>query len=705
MRHLSTRSFRLLASTAGLATAISTFSTVAAPVAAHAITTGVITSAGPLTTIGVTPDLNCFTRRLGDTDGEWFDGTATSTNGDDACGTFAVVNGQLYGPASVPAGSSATGPETAPWTPVSQSAVTGSGTTASPFVLVTAVAAGATGVTVTETDTYVTGHEGYSTYISATNNTGAAVNVTLYHAGDCFLQDSDAGYGVVDASTGSAGCQAEVTPEATPGVHVRSTRVEQLFPLTPGSAYMEGFYSSVWGVIGSKAMFTNTCDCADTNFQDNGVGVSWNIPALAPSTTVQEGVYTSLSPTGIVPATTGNVADAASVISGQSDGYTVTVRNTGAAAIHLVGVNDLLPTGFTYTPGSTTGLTTTNPTISGQSLSWTIPSTVVAAHGSATLHFNFTATAPAGDYINSASGVSTETAVVPAGPFAPLHVITVPAAPTSVTTLGTRKAVTVGWVAPTYIGNSAITAYDVQVTPAGHAPTLTTVAALSAVISHLSDNVGYTFQVRADNAAGQGAWSAPVAVGGTLIAVHKLVPVVTYGGSRSMAVTVTSGGQPLVGAKVKLLARAASKHSWSLLTTVTTKAGGKATVKVKPARGSVYEWVYAGDAGHTGSIADKAIAVAPALKISISGKGKAFRGAIATLTGKIAPVFAKQVVVLQRKSGKRWVNVTSAKITKSGSYAFALNTNTRGTWTYRVVKGHSGDYVTAYSATKSLKVS
>lgn len=707
MKHPSSRFRRLLASAAGLATAAATLTTAVEPQAAHAVVPGAITSAGPLTTIGITPDLNCYTRRAGDTDGEWFDGqdTGGTPPGDTACGTFAVVNGQLFGPALVPAGDSATLAETGPWTPVSQSAVTGTGTSASPYTLVTTVRAGATGVTLVETDTYVVGQEGYATYIAATNASAAPINLITYHAGDCYLQDDDHGFGVVDASTGSAGCQAETLPPASPAT--RATRVEQLFPLTPGSSYLEGFYDTVWDNIAATTPFPNTCDCADNQFEDNGVGLSWSNPGVPSGTTIQQGVYTSLSPTGIVPATTGNVADAASVVVGGSDGYTVTVHNSGAAAIHLVGVTDLLPAGFAYVANTTTGLTTTNPTVSGQTLTWAIPSTVVAAQGSATLHFGFVAPSVAGDYTNSASGIATETAVVPAGPFAPVHVITVPAAPTGITTAGVRKAVTVGWVAPTSLGNSALTSFDVQVTAAGQAPTVVNVpaTALSAPIGGLKDGVSYTFAVRANNLAGNGPWSATAAVGGTKIDVHKLVSTVTYGGRRAIAVTATSGGAPLVGAQLTLLVRLAGKHSWSVAGHATTKSGGKAALTVKPSHSSIYEWVFAGDAAHTGSIADKALAVAPSLSIVISGKGKAGRLSVATLTGKIAPVFAKQFVELQRKSGKKWVNVTAAKISRSGSYAFALNTSTRGTTVYRVVKGHSGTYVTAYSALKSLTVS
>ena len=66
-----------------------------------------ITSAGPLTAITISPDLNCAVNHTGDSAGEWFANTA--------CGTLAVdqsaATPTLYGPASIPAGDGA-GPRT-----------------------------------------------------------------------------------------------------------------------------------------------------------------------------------------------------------------------------------------------------------------------------------------------------------------------------------------------------------------------------------------------------------------------------------------------------------------------------------------------------------------------------------------------------------------------------------------------------------------
>ena len=56
-----------------------------------------ISSAGPLGTIRISPTLNCIVLRTGETVGAFFE---------NACGTFAAVDGVLYAPATVPGGSS-----------------------------------------------------------------------------------------------------------------------------------------------------------------------------------------------------------------------------------------------------------------------------------------------------------------------------------------------------------------------------------------------------------------------------------------------------------------------------------------------------------------------------------------------------------------------------------------------------------------------
>lgn len=382
-----------------------------------------ITSTGPLTNVLITSDLNCAVNHTGDTSGEFFGGTA--------CGTFVAVGGVLYGPASVPAGGAAT-PLT-PWTPVNQTAVTGSGTNLDPFTVVTTVngvdpTSLVPVVQVVETDTYVVGQEAYRTDVVVHNLTGSSVTPVIYHAGDCFLQDSDSGFGRT-YSNGAVACVAAAFDPNTGQVTGPGSRVEQFLPLTSGSEYLEDGFDQVWAALGTQQPLPNTCRCGTTpdsngnfpDYIDNGEAISWN-PTVAANGSVTESSLQSFSPTGVVPLTTSKTADSSTASAGGADGYTITITNTGSAAVTLDTITDTLPAGFTYTAGSSTGATTADPGASGQTLTWTLSGVSVAAGGNTTLHFGVTVSCTAGGYTNSAGGTAENDAVVPVSNTAPVTV-------------------------------------------------------------------------------------------------------------------------------------------------------------------------------------------------------------------------------------------------------------------------------------------
>ena len=360
--------------------------------------TAVITSAGPLTQIGNSTDLNCSVNHTGDSAGEWY--------GNTACGTLLATGGTLFGPADIPAGSNAS-PRTT-WTEVSQTAVTGAGTTADPYKVVTVATAGATGLQVTQTDTYVLGQESYRNDVVVTNTGSASASGILYRAGDCYLQDSDYGYGQVDTATGAVTCAAGQTS---------GSRIEQMLPLTAGSKYYEDFYGSVWSVIGQQVQFPDTCQC--NNQIDNGLGLSWAL-SLAAGASKTYSSYVTFSPLGILPLTLTKTADQSSVPAGGNDGYTITVTNTNASTVTLGSLTDALPAGFAYRAGTTTGATTTDPTISGQQLTWS--SVAVPGGGSASVHFGVTVSSTPGTYTNEVSAAADGYTVAPTGPTAPVTV-------------------------------------------------------------------------------------------------------------------------------------------------------------------------------------------------------------------------------------------------------------------------------------------
>ena len=163
-----------------------------------------------------------------------------------------------------------------------------SGTVADPYKIVTVVDAGATGLRITETDTYVTGQESYRTDVKVSNTGGNPATTRIWRAADCYLQNSDVGWGAVDAAVGSVSCVAGTAegPQA---------RIEQWYPLSPGSHYYQAGYSEVWSRIGQQEAFPDTCRCGE--YIDNGAGLSWDFDVPAGGSVTKSSLIT-FSPLG-----------------------------------------------------------------------------------------------------------------------------------------------------------------------------------------------------------------------------------------------------------------------------------------------------------------------------------------------------------------------------------------------------------------------
>jgi hypothetical protein len=214
----------------------------------------VITSQGPLTNIYLDNNLACQVTHVSDSAPEFFGETNPG-----ACGTFLSVGATVFGP-DVPLGNART-----PYNLVRQTGVSGSGSSGDPFRVITVVEA--SGLTITQIDSYVVGQEAYRTDIEVTNNQTAPRTAVLYHAADCFLQDQDDGYGFQDPSTRGIFCTAN--PNNNP-----AGRVLGFVPLSPDSHFYEAGFGDVWSAI-NGSNFPDTCDCG--LLQDNGAGLSWTI--------------------------------------------------------------------------------------------------------------------------------------------------------------------------------------------------------------------------------------------------------------------------------------------------------------------------------------------------------------------------------------------------------------------------------------------
>jgi uncharacterized repeat protein (TIGR01451 family) len=367
-----------------------------------------ISSPGPLSNVWIGSDLSCQVQHTGDDFYELYG--QDEAPGD--CGTFLATGGTLYAPDFAHHDYTFTGGlgTYTPFTAVSQSpSVLGSGTSGDPYRIVTVADVGTTGLRITQTDSYVVGQEAYRTDVQIANSGGKAQSVTLYRAGDCYLGGSDSGFGVVGSPTGAVACVTSTTP---------GSRIEQWAPLTSGSHYLETYPRALWTAIAGQGDLPDTCDCS-TN-EDNSAGLSWalSVPAGG-SLTVSN--LTNFSPAGHLPLTTTKTADQSGVSASSRDGYTITLVNPNSSGVQVTSISDTLPAGFAYAPGSTTGATTSNPTISGQTLTWTGPFADPAA-GSLSVHFDVTASSTPGTYFNNATADAAGFSVVPTGDTAPVTV-------------------------------------------------------------------------------------------------------------------------------------------------------------------------------------------------------------------------------------------------------------------------------------------
>jgi uncharacterized repeat protein (TIGR01451 family)/fimbrial isopeptide formation D2 family protein len=177
------------------------------------------------------------------------------------------------------------------------------------------------------------------------------------------------------------------------------------FSYLPGDAANEIYIGNLWR-SGQQAAFP-----AHSPVQTPGATENWyGNPSVTGLQVALVG--TAINACGVAP-TISLGATPASVAAGATVSYTVTLANPGAnsGSETFTSVSTTLPNGFTYVNASssgTNGLPSTNPSVAGQVLTWTLsPSVVLAPGQSATLSFDATATSTPGVYNATASAAST----------------------------------------------------------------------------------------------------------------------------------------------------------------------------------------------------------------------------------------------------------------------------------------------------------
>ncbi|WEO76743.1 hypothetical protein BJQ94_15485 [Cryobacterium sp. SO2] len=210
-----------------------------------------------IATYGVSDELQCSLFTEEDVYGEFFASTA--------CGTFATVDGVLYGPSGLGVGESSTG-----WTPVSQTVETAPNAD-SPTVVTTTVAAADTGIRLVQTDRWTAAGSSIGTDVRVYNDNSADVDVRVSRGFDCYLGDSDRGTGEMRLTGQLVGCLRTVSTG-----EVITLRLQAL---TQGATVLEAGYGEVWQAVGAMTDLGNLCRCSEDI--DNGLAISWakTVPA------------------------------------------------------------------------------------------------------------------------------------------------------------------------------------------------------------------------------------------------------------------------------------------------------------------------------------------------------------------------------------------------------------------------------------------
>jgi hypothetical protein len=217
-----------------------------------------------LSSVEISPDLNCSMTIPDDSHGEFFRDTA--------CATLVSVDGKLYGPRTIPGFPLYNLNIT--YSRVSQK-LSGIGSLLDPFVIKTVVYLPGTGIELTQIDTYTTGLYSWDTSIMVrnVNVNGATHHVLVYRAADCFLGGSDTGFGMM--AQGAVGCVSEAGGS---GTNIAGSRHLTFSRQDLNEVHrMEGDFTLVWKTTIQGVAFPDTINSGDL---DNGAGLSWEIGYL-----------------------------------------------------------------------------------------------------------------------------------------------------------------------------------------------------------------------------------------------------------------------------------------------------------------------------------------------------------------------------------------------------------------------------------------
>ncbi|WP_282695296.1 isopeptide-forming domain-containing fimbrial protein [Streptomyces sp. CC208A] len=311
--------------------------------------------------------------------------------GSGACGTGIGVGSSVYGGVSFVQSSSSASTKA-----VNQTPTTGTGTVDDPFTMTTDFTA-ADVLRLSQRETYVNGENGFRVDITVTNYGTRAQSGHLYRGGDCYLQGSDNSYGVVLPAAPGRGNGIACVKNAD------GTGQAMMFvPLTPGSSYMEGRYSTVSSQIGTGRALPNTCQCGSN--LDSGMAISWPY-SLESGASQTFSFFTYFRPADVKPMQAEKTVSPGRAKPGDTVTYTVKITNPNTYPVTTFGFTDTLDSRLDYVADSTRGMDLDEPTVTGSQVGWATFTTLPAGESSTfTFQAKVKTTATPGTATNDFSG-------------------------------------------------------------------------------------------------------------------------------------------------------------------------------------------------------------------------------------------------------------------------------------------------------------
>jgi predicted RNA-binding protein with TRAM domain len=490
---------------------------------------------------------------------------------------------------------------------------------------------------------------------------------------------------------------------------------------------------------------------------DRSVTVSWTAPTSDGGSKLTQFVVTAIDST--TPANGGQTVTADSSATSATftklsagDSYTFVVQavnGVGSSAKSVVSNAVSIPH-LTTVPGAPTGVSAAVNGDGSVTVSWTAPTSdggskltqfVVTAidlttpgNGGQTVTAGPSATSgtfttlSAGDsytfVVQAVNGVgSSAKSAVSSSVSIPGVNTSAPGAPTGISaTLNGDGSVTVSWTAPTSDGGSNITQFVAtavdSTTPANGGQTITSDSSTtSGTFTKLSAGDSYTFVVQAVNGVGSSANSAAsnsVSIPGvntspgiTSLAITKAPTTVVYGKTIAVTGTLKASGTGLGGQQVALLYRPLGSTGTFTRFPSPASTGPTGTVSFttfKPTTPVQIELSFASAGAYAASTSSTVnVAETPTVSLRLSSK-KVKPQKTVTFTGAVAPNDKGKEVQLQRQVGRRWVKVTTAKLTAASKYTLRVKTRAAGRVVYRVSIAAIGPFGSATSSTVRLIV-